>query len=229
MGTLANTTLANATVVLAPYALTKGSEPLITPIDLRTKINGFLKIAVGIAYKTAQPTYGVRVSVQKKLYHASAIAAYDDDFWWDIAGKNAAGVFASGHVLINNAGNYGVATTPPSFIYSAGGGTVPAVDTVWMFWGITTAVTSIASGATGGTVECGRVVSGATTPLILQRPNVFTHAHTELISFANVWEVPLEGGWLYDLIIDYKSETVSACGPCCAMAHYQSIDTYTSA
>lgn len=233
MGTLAKTTPGNATEVLAPWALIKGAAPKIVEIDLRTKIEAVLHVSVGSTYITGYQEYGALVAVRRKMHPTATTNRHGPFYWSDRARYGSTAGTGVHHRYLDAAAS----ALDTNFGWDGAAGCTFQRDDYVMLTGNTTLVANIVSGALGLTAgaagcECARVTligSSGTTNAEIDQPLLFLHIDNELVASASVWDIPLEGGWLYDLIIDYKSEATATVGPIIAMAHMQTIDTYTSA
>ena len=225
MGTIAKTTLGNSTQVLAPWALIKGDRKLVT-IDLRTKMDAVLQVCVANG-GTTNLTVGADVIVRRYLYNSGVIPNYSATYWSDKLRSAAATAYTSGYRLLNGALSAGVTTAA----WDGAVGTAAVVGDQLVFWGVT-AIPG-ASGAISPNYGCEAVrldVVGTSGSVNMQwdEPTVYAHNDNEIVALGSVWDIPLEGGWLYKLLIDYASESASS-QAILAFADLQTIDTYTTA
>ena len=226
MGTLAKTTLANSTQLLLPTHYIKGERSAVLTMDLRTKIEGVLHVAVGSANTTTIAfAVGVDVIVRRYLHNSGTVANFSVPYWADklrlTSGSRLLAALAA-------AGDKSVVTD--GFVNTAF-----ALGDTLIFWGVGT----IPTGASAAVVNADAIPSaeavrmdvvGATGAAAMEWDEglVYHHHDNEFVTTGNSWEIPLEGGYLYKLIIDYKSES-AASQAIIAFADYQTINTYTSA
>ena len=234
MGTLAKTTLAVSSQILAPWGLWRGERKWSGQIDLRTKIDAILKVAVGLPGDTTFTT-GVNVIVRRFLYNTGVVPNYADNYFADVTRLTA------GYRLVKTTGGAGIAAGVTSINWDTSTGTAPVAGDVLIFPGCGFAAVPTAAdggandgaalvvnhGAEAGIIRVIGTTGSGGTALQIDRPTVWDHHEAELIAVGSSWEIPLEGGYLYDLLIDVSTEAAGKA--VVAFADLQSIDTYTSA
>lgn len=203
-----------AAALISPVCLARGGAIIRTTLDLRTKYAARLNIGIGRGGTTAIATTGVYVIIRQIPGNGTirCIAPY---------AQFMTGTAAAILKLINNLAGYAIGTTAMTI---DGTGT-PALDDWYCFWG----ETAIPAGTTAlPRLEFVRITAqaGPGTSIVVDAPILNAVVDNMIMtSKADYWTCDLQGGSVYEILVDYYSHTA---GESVAVgAWYSTMDSVT--